>query len=176
MTDNAWATADLCDDQPDVMQIVHLPFQDYGGVPKFCGSVATLQVQEDFRPVLAALEQPGEGRVLVVDAGGSLRHAVLGERLLNIAARNGWAGVVVHGAVRDTHLTRSVPIGLRALGAIPQRGESGVPAQVGLPLTFAGVTVMPDDWLWADADGIVVRHLPEQNSSMRTAGPRPRVP
>ncbi len=156
MTDDEWATADLSDDHPDRVQVVACALRDFGGVQRFSGMIATLQVSEDYRPVLSALEQPGQGRVLVVDAGGSLRHAVLGERLLNTAARNGWAGVVINGAVRDTALTRGVAIGLRALGTSPRRGESGLPATADQPVSFGEVTFTPGDWLWADDDGIVV--------------------
>ncbi|HPF62321.1 MAG TPA: ribonuclease E activity regulator RraA [Gemmatimonadales bacterium] len=156
MSDARWATADLCDAHPNVVHPVLAVFHDFGGVRKFHGPIATLRVDEDYRPVLRELEREGRGRVLVVDGGGSLHRAILGERLLHTAARNGWAGVVVNGAVRDTAQTREVPIGLRALGVVPQRGESGEPDHVDQPLTFAGATFAPGEWLWADADGIVV--------------------
>ncbi|MEO5826855.1 MAG: ribonuclease E activity regulator RraA [Gemmatimonadales bacterium] len=151
-----WATADLSDEHPDSVSAVVCPLLDFGGLRKFAGKIATLKVFEDYRPVYEALQQPGQGCVLVVDAGGSRDCAVLGERLLNMAARNGWAGAVIYGVVRDTALTREVAIGLRALGTIPRRGESGLPCIANQPVTFGEVTFTPGDRLWADEDGIVV--------------------
>jgi regulator of ribonuclease activity A len=149
-------TADLCDAHPDAVQVLAGGFHDYGGSASFGGPVATLRVHEDWRPVLAALDEPGHGRVLVVDAGGSVRRAVLGERLLTRAAERGWAGVIVNGAVRDTAATRQIAAGLRALATAPMRGESGDAGERNGSLTFAGATVRPDDEVWADEDGIVV--------------------
>lgn len=156
MSDATWATADLIDAHPERVHALLAVFHDYGGMQKFHGEIVTLQVFEDYRPVLAELERPGRGCVLVVDGGASLSRAVLGERLLHTAARNGWAGVVINGAVRDTAVTRQVGVGLRALGVIPQRGESGVPPRRMQPVTFGEVTISAGDWLWADADGIVI--------------------
>lgn len=156
MTDGTWATADLADDHPGGVQVLLIPLVNYGGVARFAGPIATLKVHEDYRPVRHALEQPGEGRVLVVDGGGSLDRALVGERSLRLAEANGWAGVVVHGAVRDTALTAEIRVGLRALGSNPRRGESGDPPETGGELTFGGVSFRSDDWLWADADGVVV--------------------
>lgn len=156
MSAPSWATADLVDAHPGRLHAVLAVFHDYGGAHTFHGPIATLRVDEDYRPVLRELERPGAGRVLVVDGGGSLHRAILGERLLHTAARNGWAGVVINGAVRDTAQTREVPIGLRALGVIPQRGESGELDHADRPVTFAGATFRPGEWLWADADGMVV--------------------
>lgn len=156
MTDADWATTDLIDAHPDRLHAVLMMLSDYGGVQRFQGEIATLRVDQDWRPVFGELEQPGRGRVLVVDAGGAVHRAVLGERLLNTAARSGWAGVVINGAVRDTAQTGQVAIGLRALGVIPQRGESGAPHERQAVLSFGGVTFTPGEWLWADADGIVV--------------------
>lgn len=156
MTESTWATADLADELPGGVRVVLLPLRDFGAARRFAGPVATLKVNEDYRPVRHLLEQPGEGRVLVVDGGGSLARAVVGERSLRLAEANGWAGVVVNGAVRDSGLTVAIPVGLRALGTNPRRGESGEPSEVGGEVTFGGVTFKPDDWLWADADGIVI--------------------
>src|SRR3712207_3336870 len=105
----------------------------------------------------AAVEQPGEGRVLVVDGGGSLRCALLGGNLAVLAAEHGWAGVVVNGAVRDADELDAQPIGVRALAAMPRRSEKGMHSgQAGLPVIFAGVVFRQGEWLCADRDGIVV--------------------
>ena len=156
MTNAAWATADLMDAYPERLHVVQGRFADYGGVQRFCGEIATVRVDQDWRPVFRELELPGRGRVLVVDGGGAVSRAILGERLLNTAARNGWAGVVVHGAVRDTALTRQIPTGLRALAVSPQKGESGAPHERDVTVSFAGASFVPGEWLWADADGMVI--------------------
>lgn len=156
MTDEGWATADLADELPGGVQVLLLPLHDYGGTTRFAGPIATLRVHQDYRPVRHVLEQQGEGRVLVVDGGGSIARALVGERSLRLAEANGWAGLVIHGVVRDTALTADIPVGLRALGTNPRRGESGDPFEAGGELTFGGVSFKPDDWLWADADGVVV--------------------
>jgi regulator of ribonuclease activity A len=151
-----WSTADLCDTHGELARIATHAFHDFGGVPAFHGEIATLLVSDDYRPVRDALEAPGGDRVLVVDAGGAVTRAILGDRLLTIAANNGWAGVVINGAVRDTAVTKRIAVGLRALGTSPQRGESGAPHDSMVPVTFAGIRFVPGEWLYADEDGIIV--------------------
>lgn len=151
-----WTTADLSDAHGVRLRAAAPVFRSYGGAARFAGEISTLRVSEDYRPVLAALAEPGAGRVLVVDGGGSLRRAILGERLLGVAAQNGWRGVIVNGAVRDTALTQGIPVGLRALATVPVRGESGAPTERDVPVEFAGVTFTPGEAVWADADGIIV--------------------
>jgi regulator of ribonuclease activity A len=129
----------------------------FGGRPTFSGPIATLKVFEDNTLVKQAVEGPGEGRVLVVDGGGSLRCALLGGNLAVAAAQNGWAGVVVNGAVRDADEIDTQPIGVRALATHPRRSEKGLHSgQAGLPVVFAGVVFREGEWLCADTDGIVV--------------------
>lgn len=156
MTVPIQATADLCDAHAEEMRVATPLLRDYGGARSFRGEITTLRSVEDYRPVLRALEEPGRGRVLVVDGGGSLRRAILGERLLHTARRNGWAGVVINGAVRDSAMTLEIPIGLRALGTVPCRGESGAVGVRDMPVEFAGVVFRPGEWLWSDPDGMVV--------------------
>lgn len=116
---------------------------------------------EDNTPVRTVLGRPGEGRVLVVDGGGSLRCALFGGNLAAVAAANGWAGVVVFGCVRDVEEMAAQPVGVRALAVYPRRGERGVHSgQEGLPARFAGVTFREGEWLTADVDGIVVLPAP----------------
>lgn len=155
-TPEGWATADLCDAHPDTARPLAPVFHDYGGRAVFEGVVSTVQVRADYRPVLAALQEEGRGRVLVVDGGGIRDRAILGERLLTTAHARGWAGVVVFGAVRDTRHTRAIPVSLRALGTFPRRGDTaGAPAR-DVAVEVAGVRIAPGDRLYADADGIVV--------------------
>ena len=151
-----YATSDLSDERPDA-QVCEPLFQLYGGRPSFAGPISTLKVFEDNAMVRDAVEQPGEGRVLVVDGGGSLRCALFGGNLAVLAAENGWAGVVVNGAVRDVDEIDAQPIGVRALAAVPRRSQKGLHSgQAGLPVVFAGVVFREGEWLSADRDGIVV--------------------
>jgi len=154
------ATADLSDAHPDA-QVCDPVFQTFGGRTAFSGPITTLKVFEDNVLVRAAVEQPGEGRVLVVDGGGSLRCALLGGNLAVLAAENGWAGVVVNGAVRDADEIDAQPIGVRALATHPRRSGKGLHSgQTGLPVLFAGVVFREGEWLAADRDGVVVLPAP----------------
>jgi regulator of ribonuclease activity A len=154
------ATTDLSDAHPEA-QVCDPVFLSWGGRPAFSGPIATLKVFEDNTMVREAVERPGEGRVLVVDGGGSLRCALFGGNLGVLAGQNGWAGVVVNGAVRDVDELDAQPIGVRALAAHPRRSEKGMHSgQSGLPVVFAGVVFRAGEWLCADRDGIVV--LPQE--------------
>jgi regulator of ribonuclease activity A len=153
------ATTDLCDEHPEA-QVCEPVFLSWGGRTAFSGPITTLKVFEDNSLVREAVGLPGEGRVLVIDGGGSLRCSLLGGNLAVAAAQNGWAGVVVHGAVRDVDELDAQPIGVRALALFPRKSERGLHSgQAGLPVIFAGVVFREGAWLCADRDGIVV--LPE---------------
>ena len=150
------ATADLCDAHPDLKVCAPL-FRDFGAQCEFHGRIATLKVFEDNALVRNTLELPGEGRVLVVDGGGSLRCALVGGNLGELAVRNGWVGILVNGCVRDSAELAALPLGLRALAAHPRRSAKGLHGgEFGTPVEFAGVRFLPGDWLYADADGIVL--------------------
>jgi regulator of ribonuclease activity A len=154
------ATTDLCDTHPEI-QVCDPVFQAFGGAPRFCGPIVPLKVFEDNTLIKAAVESPGEGRVLVVDGGGSKRCGLVGGNLAVSAATNGWAGIVVYGCIRDVDELAEQPLGVRALAAFPRKSERGLhTGQVGRPVVFAGVTFHQDAWLCADADGIVV--LPQE--------------
>ena len=131
-------------------------FRDFGAVSAFHGPVVTIKCFEDNSLVKAAVESPGEGRVLVVDGGGSLRRALVGGNLAAAAARNGWAGVVVDGCVRDVAELNAAAVGIRALALIPLPTERRGEGQRDVAVLIQGVWVRPGDWLYADADGIVV--------------------
>jgi regulator of ribonuclease activity A len=153
------ATTDLCDEHPEA-QVCEPVFQAFGGRVAFSGPIATLKVFEDNTMVREAVNQPGEGRVLVVDGGGSRRCSLFGGNLAVAAASNGWAGVVVHGCVRDVEELAGQPVGVRALAVFPRKSERGLHSgQAGIPVIFAGVTFREGQWLCADRDGVVV--LPE---------------
>jgi regulator of ribonuclease activity A len=157
------STCDLCDahkgsDAVDGTGFRVLPpvFHDYGQRRRFSGLVLTVKCHEDNSPVKAAVESPGQGRVLVVDGGGSLRRALLGGNLAAAAARNGWAGVVVDGAVRDRVELAASDIGIRALALMPLPTDRKAPGLTGVPVQIQGVWVRPGDWLYADEDGMVL--------------------
>ncbi len=150
------ATTDLCDAHPD-LQVCAPVFDDFGGAAAFHGPIATLKVFEDNALVRATLEHPGEGRVLVVDGGGSLRCALVGGQLGELAVRNGWAGLLVNGCVRDRAELAALALGVKALAAHPRRSEKGLHSgQADRVVEFAGVRFAPGAWLYADRDGVVV--------------------
>ena len=157
-------TCDLCDalraDTSGRLRVLPPLFRQFGNPVPFSGPVATVKCHEDNTPVKAAVESPGQGRVLVVDGGGSLRRALLGGNLAAAAARNGWAGVVIDGCVRDVAELAASGLPIRALALNPIPTERRVPGQVDLPVQIQGVRVQPGDWLYADADGIVVLDTP----------------
>ena len=155
-----FATCDLCDehknDSDGAFRVLPPVFRDFGGRRKFSGAVVTVKCHEDNSLVKAALDGPGQGRVLVVDGGGSLRRALVGGNLGAAAARNGWAGVVVDGAVRDVAELAACAVGIRALAAMPLPTEKRHQGQPEVPVVIQGVIVRPGEWLYADEDGIVV--------------------
>ena len=158
--DRVPATTDLCDAHPEA-QVCEPVFQAYGGRAAFYGPITTLKVFEDNTLVREIVGTPGEGRVLVVDGGGSLRCSLFGGNLAVAAARNDWAGVVVSGCVRDVDELAAQPIGVRALGAVPRKSERGLHSgQAGIPVLFAGVVFREGEWLCADRDGVVVLPAP----------------
>lgn len=151
-----FSTADLYDSAPDEARVLAPHWFDYGGVACFAGPVATLQLLEDNQLVRDRVAEPGAGRVLLIDGGGSLRTALLGDRLAGRAAENGWAGVVIDGCVRDVAIMRTLPIGVRARGSNPTRSAKRGAGTVDHPVEIGGVLVRPGDWLYADADGVLV--------------------
>ncbi len=149
-------TADLCDEFGDELQVLEPIFRDYGGVTSFWGAIATVDVFNDNVLVREMLEQPGEKRVLVVDGGGSAHTALLGDELAHLAQRNGWAGILIYGAVRDVAALAEVQIGVKALASTPRRSFKRGRGLCDLPLHFAGAGFRPGAYLYADEDGIVV--------------------
>ena len=153
-------TCDLCDahrtDDDGNFRVLPPIFRDFGKRIRFAGMVSTVQCFEDNSFVKAALEAPGQGRVLVVDGGASLRRALVGGNIAAAAARNGWAGVVIDGCVRDSAELALCDIGIRALALVPMPTERRNAGQRDVPLQVRGVAVQPGDWLVADEDGIVV--------------------
>jgi regulator of ribonuclease activity A len=151
-----FTTPDLCDGYPDLVQVVEPVFRVFGAETSFSGPVETLKVFEDNALVREVLETSGDGRVLVVDGGGSVRCALLGGRLAQLAHSNGWSGVLINGAVRDTAELNQVPIGIRALNTVPRRSEKKGAGERGGTVVFAGTTFRRNMHLYADDDGILL--------------------
>ena len=131
-----------------------------GGAPAFGGPIATVQVLEDNVLVRQALEEPGRGRVLVIDGGGSLRCALLGDMLATLARDHGWAGIIVNGCVRDAEAIGALAVGVMALATHPRKSAKLGQGVRDVPVTFAGVTFRPGQVVYADRDGIVVAARP----------------
>ena len=149
-------TADLCDTHEDGLAVVAPMFASYGGRPSFGGPIATLKIFEDNSFVRKAVESPGNGRVLVIDGGASMRCALVGDQLAELAVKNGWAGLVVNGCVRDAVELLDCAVGIWAIATHPRRSDRQGIGQRDIPVDMAGVVVRPGDWCYADADGILV--------------------
>jgi regulator of ribonuclease activity A len=148
-------TADLCDSHPDSVEIADPLFSDFGGRETFHGMISTVKVFEDNSLVRQALEQPGQSRVLVVDGGGSLRCALLGDQLGALALENGWAGIVINGCVRDSAELMELDLGVRALATHPLKSVKRGEGRRDVVVRFAGVHFVPGHYLYADADGVL---------------------
>ena len=155
-----FATCDLCDahesDTSGVFRVLPGVFRDYGVTARFSGQVATVRCLEDNSRVRDLVAETGRGRVLVIDADGSMRRAVLGDMLAQQAVDNGWSGVVVYGCIRDSFAIAQLALGVKALGTCPLRTDKRGGGQRDVPVRFAGVNFRQDDWLYADEDGLIV--------------------
>jgi len=161
------ATADLIDAHEAVLQSCDLQFRDFGGRRRFHGPIRTVRCREDNALVRATLSQPGDGSVLVVDGAGLLHGALVGDVIAGLAVQNGWTGIVVHGAIRDSAAIGALPIGLKALGTNPRRSGKTGSGTADVPVAFGGVIYTPGEHLYADEDGIVV------SAQELTAGAQP---
>ena len=144
----SFVTCDLCDEFPEAVRVCEPMFANYGGYNAFGGPIVTVKCHEDNSRVKELLATPGEGRVLVVDGGGSLRCAS--------AVKQGWAGVIVYGCVRDVDALAELDIGIQAIAAIPLKSVRKGVGEVDVPVTFAGVTFTPGEYVYADNNGIIV--------------------
>lgn len=156
-----FATADICDDHPQLLEdgrLAALPpvFRHFGQRTRFAGRVTTLKVFEDNALVRSTLETPGNGSVLVIDGGGSMRRALIGGQLALLAQDNGWAGIIVDGCVRDSDEIDACAVGVRALATHPQKSAKRGVGERNIRVMIAGVPVTPGDWIYADADGVLV--------------------
>lgn len=150
------ATTDLCDAFEAAAQALNLPWLDLGGRIAFHGRISTVKAFEDNSRVREAVAEPGQGRVLVVDGAGSMARAMLGDLLAAKAVENGWEGIVIVGAIRDSAAIAQLDLGVKALGRCPRKTEKIGDGRRDVPLEIAGIPVRPGQWLYADADGVIV--------------------
>ncbi len=148
-------TPDLCDAHPERVRVLEPMLSNFGGVEAFGGPIVTVKCFEDNSRVKELVGEPGNGRVMVVDGGGSLRCALLGDMLAEKAADNGWAGIVVYGCIRDVDVIAATSLGVQALAPIPIKSVRRGVGEVDLPVTFGGVTFRPGDYVYADNNGLI---------------------
>lgn len=148
-------TADLCDEYGDSLQVCDPGFSSFGGRARFHGKISTIKCFEDNSLVREAVAEPGEGRVLVVDAGGSRRCAMLGDLLAAKAVENGWAGVLMNGLIRDSADIARMDLGVKALGTHPLKSVKKGVGERDVEVRFSGVRFVPGAYLYADEDGVI---------------------
>lgn len=152
----SFVTCDLCDDNPEVVRVCEPMFAGFGGRSAFGGEIVTVKCFEDNSRVKELLATPGKGKVLVVDGGGSLRCALLGDMIGESAVQNGWEGVIVYGCVRDVDALGELDLGVQAVASIPLKSVRKGVGETNLPVTFGGVTFNPGEFVYADNNGVIV--------------------
>ncbi len=153
-------TADLSDQHAEQLQLAEPIFQDFGQRRSFHGVISTLKVMHDYALIRSTLESPGTGLVLVVDGGGSTKRALLGDQMATLGHKNGWAGIIIFGAVRDSLELAEIDFGVKALATCPIRGDNKGLGHSEILIRFAGITFTPGHYLYADADGVIVATKP----------------
>lgn len=151
-----YITPDLCDAYPELVRVVDPMFNNYGGRRSFGGEIVTIKCFEDNSLVREQVAEPGAGKVLVVDAGGSLRRACLGDMLAEKAVANGWEGILMYGCIRDVDAIAALDLGMQALNTHPMKTDKKGIGELNLPVTFGGVTFNPGEYLYADNNGVIV--------------------
>jgi regulator of ribonuclease activity A len=151
-----YSVPDICDEFIEELAVLEPLFSDFGGKLRFSGEIATIKCFEDNSLVRDAVRSQGRGRVLVVDGGSSLRRALLGDMLAASAAENGWQGLLINGCVRDVEILETIDLGVKALNSHPVKTDKRGEGQPGVNVTFAGATIRPGHYLYADTNGIVV--------------------
>ncbi|SCK30490.1 ribonuclease E activity regulator RraA [Vogesella sp. LIG4] len=152
----SFLTTDLYDANEGQVAVLLPMLQSYGARARFCGQIVTLKLFEDNTLVREVLSEPGKGKVLVVDGGGSLRCALLGDQIAELAVKNQWEGVVIHGCIRDSVAINALPLGVRALATNPKKSVKRNEGTRELTVNFGGVDFVPGQWLYADEDGVLV--------------------
>ena len=149
-------TADLYDEHGEALASCDTQFRQFGGRTRFQGEIVTVRCHEDNALLKQVVQGPGRGKVVVVDADGSVHTAMMGDQMADIAVANGWEGVIIHGAVRDSAMLAKLDIGIKALGTNPRKSSATGAGQEGVPVGFGGVVFRPGATVVSDEDGIVV--------------------
>ncbi len=153
-------TTDLCDEHPDFVRVVEPLFTNYGGKVCFGGEIVTVKCHEDNSVVKETAGTPGQGKVMVVDGGASMRRALLGDMIAENAVKNGWAGFIIYGCIRDVDAIGALDIGVQALGTIPLKTDKRGIGDRNVSVTFGGITFNPGEFVYADNNGIIVSAEP----------------
>jgi len=154
------STPDLCDAYPDLARIVDPIFRNYGGKSSFGGEIVTVKCFEDNSRVKESAGTNGEGKVMVIDGGGSLNKALLGDLIAEAALNNGWEGFIIFGCIRDVGPINFMEIGVKALNSIPLKTQRKGIGEKNIPITFGGVTFNPGEFIYSDKTGIIVSAEP----------------
>ncbi|MGB0835043.1 MAG: putative 4-hydroxy-4-methyl-2-oxoglutarate aldolase [Psychrobium sp.] len=152
--------SEICDQYPEHVKIIKPMFQSYGAIETFYGEVVTLKAYEDNSKVRELAASDGRGKVLVVDGGGSLNRAMLGDMLAEKAAHNGWCGIIINGCVRDVNAIGQIDLGVKALAAYPLKTEKRGVGDINVPIQLGGVDIMPGEFVYADNNGVVISKTP----------------
>lgn len=153
-------TADLCDAHPERVRVLTPGLRAYASRTLFHGQAETVRAENDNTKIKDALSEAGNGRVLIVDNAASFARALVGGNLAALGAKNGWSGIIVCGAVRDTHELEAIDIGVLALATVPMKTDKQGKGTRGVPVRVCGVTIHPGDWVYADADGVIAASEP----------------
>ncbi|MEH6469434.1 MAG: ribonuclease E activity regulator RraA [Porticoccus sp.] len=159
----SFSTPDLCDDYPELVRVLEPMMGNFGGRESFGGEVVTIKCHEDNSLVKEHAGNPGRGKVMVVDGGGSLRRALLGDMIAENAVKNGWEGIIIYGCVRDVDALVTLDLGVQALASIPLKTDKRGIGDYNVPVTFGGVTFNPGDYVYADNNGVIVSNEPLEN-------------
>jgi|TARA_B110000503_G_scaffold70752_1_gene109927 regulator of ribonuclease activity A len=155
----SYSTPDLCDEHFELIDVLEPMMANYGGRNSFGGEIVTIKCYEDNSLVKENVRKPGHGKVLVVDGGGSLRRALLGDLIAGDACRNGWEGIIIYGCVRDVDALVAMDLGIQAIGSIPVKTEKRGIGDLNIPITFGGVTFSPGAYVYADNNGVIVSSI-----------------
>ena len=155
-----YVTPDLCDAYPDLVKVVEPMFRNFGARSSFGGEIVTVKCFEDNSIVKQQVDQPGKGKVMVVDGGGSKRKALLGDMLAEKAASNGWEGIIIYGCIRDVDVINETDLGVQALGTVPLKTEKKGIGELNVEVSFGGVSFIPGQYVYADNNGVIVSPEP----------------
>jgi len=159
-----YLTPDLCDQYPDLVRVVEPIFKNYGGKSSFGGQIVTIKCHEDNSVVKVTAGTAGNGKIIVVDGGGSLRRALLGDLIAENAVQNGWEGFIIYGCIRDVDAISTMNLGVKALNTNPLKTDKKGVGDLNIPVSFGGVTFNPGEYVYADSNGIIVSSKPLNNA------------